>query len=166
MGKGNIVYMSNYREQIVSQPKHKDCCISWRITGIIAYLITLLITPIAYFVLFSLGCFPAWLVGINLAIQCALFGLVGGCTYCLRAVYYNKCVTNTWDNKWVVWYFLRPIVSTVIGVITFFLLATGLIAIGGNGVAHSKYLFYIMAFFAGLKVDFFLKKVEGQLNTK
>ena len=156
--------MQNDGDQAGNQPKHECWCVSWWVVGISAYLIALLTIPLAYFVLLSMEYFPAWLIESSLAIECTLFGLVGGCTYCLRAVYYNKCVRNAWDNNWIIWYFLRPIVSTVMGGITFFVLSAGLIAIGSNGATHPEYLFYILAFFAGLKVDGFLKKIESQVS--
>ncbi|MUK76689.1 hypothetical protein GNP84_07185 [Aliivibrio fischeri] len=131
---------------------------------VIAYLIALLILPLIYFIAASKGALPDWVKVNQLIVECVLFGLTGGVTYCLRAVYLNKCVRKQWDTNWVTWYFLRPLVSLILGGITFFVLQIGLVTVGVKEAANPQHLFYVIAFFAGLNVDGFLKKFEGQIS--
>jgi len=51
----------------------------------------------------------------RVALACASSATAGGILYCLRAVYINKCVKKQWSQEWLVWYFLRPIVSMLMG---------------------------------------------------
>lgn len=131
---------------------------------VIAYLLALLIVPLVYFVTASKGDLPEWVKVNQLIVESVLFGLIGGVTYCLRAVYLNRCVRKQWDTDWVTWYLLRPIVSLILGGITFFVLQIGLVTVGVKEATNPEHLFYVIAFFAGLNVDGFLKKFEGQIS--
>lgn len=131
---------------------------------VVAYLIALLILPLIYFIAASKGALPDWIKVNQLIVECVLFGLTGGVTYCLRAVYLNKCVRKQWDTNWVTWYFLRPLVSLILGGITFFIFQIGLVTVGVKEAENPEYLFYVIAFFAGLNVDGFLKRFEGQIS--
>ncbi|MBF4344527.1 hypothetical protein EAY39_28010, partial [Vibrio anguillarum] len=71
---------------------------------VISYLVALLILPLIYFIAASKGALPDWVKVNQLIVECVLFGLTGGVTYCLRAVYLNKCVRKQWDTNWVTWY--------------------------------------------------------------
>jgi len=128
------------------------------------YLLGLLSVPFSYFIACSYGALPTWLSKHQLLVECVLFGLIGGCLYCLRAVYLNRCVRKSWDTIWLSWYVLRPLVSLIMGGMTYFMINVGLIAIGGKAISSPEHLFYILAFFSGLNVDGFLKKFEGQIS--
>lgn len=98
---------------------------------------------------------------IKLAIYCGLCGGVGGATYCLRGIYLNACVFKSWDELWMPWYFIRPVVSIICGVISCLFLKSGLILLEAQqSVAPTNLAFYALAFIAGLNVDKFIEKVE------
>lgn len=97
----------------------------------------------------------------QLAIQCSIIGGVGGCLYCLRAVYLNACVRKNWDTAWELWYYLRPFVSTLCGGVSCVFLKAGLLLLEASRASNSSNLgFYAFAFIAGLNVDKFIAKIE------
>lgn len=92
---------------------------------------------------------------------CALSGGIGGCVYCLRAVYLNACVRRQWDDTWQPWYYIRPFVSLLCGGISWLFLKAGLLILEANSHADASELgFYALGFIAGLNVDKFIAKVE------
>lgn len=116
----------------------------------------------------------AWLAGLMVlcqttiperlqpALYCILFGGVGGCVYCLRGVYLNSAVRDQWSNSWLIWYFIRPVVSSVIGGISFLFVNSGLLLLGAAKNPDASQLgMWAVAFLAGLNVDKFVEKFEG-----
>lgn len=98
---------------------------------------------------------------IRLPIYCGLCGGIGGITYCLRAVYLNACVFDRWTEKWLPWYYIRPLVSFICGVVSYIFLKSGLIALEAKqGDNPTNLAFYALAFIAGLNVDKFIEKLE------
>jgi hypothetical protein len=98
---------------------------------------------------------------IQLAVYCGICGGIGGVTYCLRGVYLNACVFDRWSEKWLPWYFIRPIVSFNCGVVSFIFLKSGLVVLEAQQSQHPTNLaFYALAFIAGLNVDKFIEKLE------
>jgi len=98
---------------------------------------------------------------LKLVLFCGICGGIGGATYCLRGVYLNACMQGNWDEKWLPWYFIRPIVSSVCGVVSFIFLKSGLIVLEAKQSEHPTNLaFYALAFIAGLNVDKFIEKLE------
>ena len=89
-------------------------------------------------------------------------GGVGGVIYCLRGVYLNYSVKKNWDSTWEPWYYIRPIVSLLCGVISYIFLKAGLLVLESNQNSDSSDLgFLALAFIAGLNVDNFVKKIES-----
>ncbi len=98
---------------------------------------------------------------IQLAVYCGICGGIGGVTYCLRGIYLNACVFDRWSEKWLPWYFIRPLVSFICGVVSFIFLKSGLIVLEAQQSQHPTNLaFYALAFIAGLNVDKFIEKLE------
>jgi hypothetical protein len=100
----------------------------------------------------------------NLALPAysVLFGGIGGCVYCLRGVYLNASVYKRWDNGWLIWYFIRPIISCVLGGVSYLFVNSGLLLLGASRDPQASQLgIWALAFLAGLNVDKFLSKVEG-----
>lgn len=98
---------------------------------------------------------------IRLATYCGICGGIGGVTYCLRGIYLNACVFDRWSEKWLPWYFIRPIVSFICGVISYMFLKSGLIVLEAQqSDTPTNLAFYALAFIAGLNVDKFIEKLE------
>ena len=91
---------------------------------------------------------------------CIFAGLVGGIIYCLRGIYLHFCVRKDWDDVWIVWHAIRPMVSTLCGGVSYFFLKSGLLLLNDGGANTSPYIYYVLAFLAGYNVDKFLKKAE------
>ncbi len=97
----------------------------------------------------------------NLLFQCICVGGIGGILYCLRGTYLNFCVNKNWDNDWIVWYIVRPIVSLVSGGVSCLFLKAGLLVLEAQKEAGASNLgYYALAFIAGLNVDKFIAKIE------
>ena len=112
------------------------------------------------------GLLPSWLEPFSLAYQCALIGVLGGIVYCLRAVYLNRSVRNSWDPNWTTWYLIRPVVSSIVGFVAFIFLNAGLLVLDADHAANSNnYGFLALSFVAGLNVDRFIVKIEDIAQT-
>ena len=103
-----------------------------------------------------------WLDGdLKVVAVCILFGGLGGVTYCLRGIYLNACVRKRWDVGWLPWYLLRPIVSLVLGGVSYLFVKSGLLLLGASqDQVGSQLGIWAMAYIAGLNVDRFLAKIE------
>lgn len=100
---------------------------------------------------------------IELATYCLFFGMLGGLVNCLRSLYLHTSLLKDWDPKWEVWYFIRPIVSGVIGVVSLIFLKAGLLIFSGeiSLAGKERYFAYLaVAFLAGYNVQNFLLKIE------
>lgn len=110
----------------------------------------------------ALGYGPELTEELHNALACALFGGLGGCIYCLRGVYLNACVRKSWDLAWLPWYVIRPVVSLVLGGISYLFVKSGLLLLGADQAPESSELgVWAIAFLAGLNVDKFVAKIES-----
>lgn len=123
----------------------------------------LLITALTYLAALAFllsGTIPI-LEPFRIGLTCAVIGGLGGCLYCLRAVYLNAAVRNQWGTQWHVWYCLRPLVSLGCGGVSYLFLRAGLLVLeSGTKPDASELGFYALAFIAGFNVDKFIKKLE------
>ena len=134
--------------------------------AIIFYLIVLLCLNAILIISPHLFELPAWYSHDILFANCAYMGLLGGILYCLRAVYLNKCVSKNWDKNWETWYYLRPITSTLSGLISSIFLKAGLLVLQASNLqGETPYGYYAIAFVAGYNVDNFLKKIEAIMQS-
>ncbi|PVE08877.1 hypothetical protein [Limnohabitans sp. Rim28] len=98
---------------------------------------------------------------LKVVAACVLFGGLGGVTYCLRGVYLNACVRKQWDVAWLPWYLLRPIVSLVLGGVSYLFVKSGLLLLGATQDQTGSQLgIWAISYIAGLNVDRFLAKIE------
>lgn len=129
---------------------------------IILYLLTCLIVTVILMLSHNIWSMPPWYINNLLLIQCSLIGTMGGILYGLRAVYINQCIKKNWDTNWEVWYYLRPIVSTITGFVSFLFLKAGLLVLDAAPRNDTVIFGYLaIAFVAGYNVDNFLKKIES-----
>jgi len=125
------------------------------------YLIVLLISLTCLIVQNLFGQLVVGHDSLQIGLMCALIGGVGGCIYCLRAIYLNACVRKQWDDEWLPWYYIRPIVSIACGGVSYLFLRAGLLILESGTHSDSTDLgFYALAFIAGLNVDKFISKIE------
>lgn len=129
--------------------------------SIVAYLIFFVFTIGALWSFDARHMLPKWMEGYFLIYRCFLMGGLGGSIYCLRAVYINRSLKQAWDPNWTTWYFLRPFVSCLLGVVSYVFLKAGLLVLNAKHEAPSEaYGFLALAFIAGLNVDRFLNRIE------
>ena len=125
------------------------------------YLVALLIIYSSFGLLLLLGEINLPSGALRLTILCGVCGGIGGITYCLRGVYLNACVYERWSEKWLPWYFIRPIVSFICGIVSSLFLKAGLIVLEAKQTeTPSNLAYYALAFIAGLNVDKFIEKIE------
>ncbi|MFD2256862.1 hypothetical protein ACFSSA_09255 [Luteolibacter algae] len=133
----------------------------YQLFGVAAYLV-LFVGALAWVLVITLlESSPAWIRDNALAVRCGLSGGLGGAIYLLRAVYLRCCVYRDWTSIWIPWYLIRPLISTLCGIVAFVFLSAGLMILdaaradGGN-----EFGFYALAILAGLNVDRFILRVE------
>ena len=128
---------------------------------IIGYLILWLIGVVSLWIMDIRGLTPEWLAPFSLGYKCALMGALGGIVYCLRAVYINRSVKANWNEDWNVWYYLRPLVSLIVGGVSYVFLNAGLLVLDASPTeSPSAFGFLALSFIAGLNVDRFLVRLE------
>lgn len=112
------------------------------------------------------GALPTWATEFEVGLLCGLTAGIGGVVYCLRGLYVNTCAGDGWNPKWMPWYFIRPSVSLVCGVVSYLLLKAGLLVLDSAPREETTHMgFYVLAFIAGLNVDKFLTKIEEIAQT-
>lgn len=128
---------------------------------ILVYLTGLLIFATYSIGAMGLGWLPAPYAPLRVPLLCGAIAYVGGALYCLRALYLNKCVYKRWDPDWNLWYFVRPITSTIAGAVSYLFLKAGLLVLESSSNADASEIgFFALAFIAGLNVDKFVAKIE------
>lgn len=104
---------------------------------------------------------PASAAPVILGVKCAMVGGLGGCMYCLRAIYLNYSARRQWSSDWYPWYIIRPFVSAGSGAVAYLFLKAGLLVLeSGTRTDASDLGFYAISFIAGLNVDKFIRKIE------
>lgn len=129
---------------------------------VIAYLLlTLALFTVAGWGL-GTGLGEEWLPKtVRIALFSGLAGGFGGVFYCLRGVYLSASVRNDWDDRWVVWHLLRPIVSFLSGLASYIFVRAGLLLLDADTTeTQSSFGLLAIAFVAGLNVDRFIEKIE------
>jgi len=130
---------------------------------IIIYLFVLLIGDVVLALIIYYNIIDLKSKLIFLGTYCALFGLLGGIVNCLRSIYIHFAAKKDWDEKYAVWYYLRPIVSSIMGVVSYIFIKAGLLVFTAQTAVYSNtstMAYLSFAFLAGYNVHNFLKKIE------
>lgn len=132
--------------------------ISLAIAIVYVTIILAAITIAAYnLIMGTLGAFEDF----RLLFSCILIGGIGGVLYCFRGIYLNYCVKDKWENKWLVWYLIRPVASLICGGVSYIFLKAGLLVLEAQKESDASNLgFYALSFIAGMNVDNFISKIE------
>ena len=135
--------------------------------NVISYQILVILTLAFLWALGPLGWMPSWLANYQLAINCILIASLAGVLYCIRAVYTNYSAKNTWEKRWEVWYYLRPLASAIAGLAAFIFLKAGIAILEASQSGEAgMYGYMAFSFVAGYNVDRFLKKIEDLAKSK
>lgn len=128
---------------------------------IVVYQIFLLVAFTCLLVFVNSAMLPLEISKFIQQFNSVLIGGLGGILYCIRGIYLNASTKAGWDSKWAIWYYLRPISSSVVGGFSFLVLKSGLLVLEASFTSDSNYYgAYLFAFIAGLNVDRFISKVE------
>jgi hypothetical protein len=128
---------------------------------IVIYLLVLLAVSAAIGFLTLYGLIDFEIEIVELGVYCFSFGMMGGIVHCLRSIYLHRSLMGDWESKWNVWYFLRPIVSGITGVISMIFIKAGLLVFASGLQIDDRVMAYIaVAFLAGYNVKNFLSKIE------
>ena len=105
-------------------------------------------------------------VNINtLWLEVVIWGLLGGCAYCIRGLYLQYCVKKEWDDRWIVWHIIRPTMSAICGAVSLLFIQSGFLLFAGSlSTQKSYYAVYAVAFIAGLNVDNFMNRIESLMK--
>ncbi|WP_350025395.1 hypothetical protein [Pseudomonas fulva] len=128
---------------------------------IIFYLLALLVFATYSIGSMALDWLPQPYAPLKVPLMCGAIAYVGGALYCFRSIYLNKCVYKRWDPDWQVWYFIRPLTSTIAGAVSYLFLKAGLLVLESSSNAGASEIgFFALAFIAGFNVDKFVAKIE------
>jgi len=128
---------------------------------IILYLLALLVFATYSIGSMALDWLPQPYAPLKVPLMCGAIAYVGGALYCFRSIYLNKCVYKRWDPDWQVWYFIRPLTSTIAGAVSYLFLKAGLLVLESSSNAGASEIgFFALAFIAGFNVDKFVAKIE------
>ena len=134
---------------------------SLNIIYIIVYLGCLLAVIILIYFLMIMGKAPKLFIHNKLLTMCVLTGITGGLLYAFRAIYTHRCKDNDWNNRYVIWYYLRPLISSITGGISWLLLKAGIVLLSASPTDSSAIYGYLaFALIAGYNVEHFLEKFE------
>lgn len=146
-------------EQKDDRPIHDERI--WPIWIILAYQVGVLLLVTWLWHRYVGGDSSMWFPIQQLPLQSMLVGAVGGVSYCMRAVYINRCVKNEWNARWWPWYVVRPLLGSIVGVVAFLLISAGLFVFGGVHESSTRsYGILILSWVAGYNVDGFLSRIE------
>ena len=130
---------------------------------IITYLLMLLalFITLSFLIVYDVICLET--LTVEWAVWAALFGLLGGIIHCLRSVYLHYSVHRDWNaERWAVWYFLRPVVSTIMGLVSYVFIKAGLLLLTTDysDTTTTRIFYLAVAFLAGYNVKNFLERIE------
>lgn len=100
----------------------------------------------------------------EIAGYCSLFGIIGGIIQCFRGYYLHMALFKDWDDDWNVWYYLRPVVSGILGFISLVFIKAGLFIFSAEA-GNNLMAYLAIAFIAGYNVQNFLTKLEEVSKT-
>jgi hypothetical protein len=132
------------------------------VKGVIAYLAVLLCAGIGCaFYLDSTGLASSDRERFTF-FACVIAAFGGGLVNCGRAVYLNACVRQKWDTAWHPWYYIRPILSAIVGAAAYAFIRAGLFIFGGGSETGGSVWGYVsICFIAGYNVQRFLEQLEA-----
>jgi len=93
-----------------------------------------------------------------------LMGALGGLTIAIWGMIEHSSNLD-FDRAYAVWYWLKPILGAVMGLIAVLTVMAGLFAVQGKQEIQSEKALYIVAFLAGFSERFFVRIIDKLMTT-
>ena len=146
---------------------HRSKSLAWRLLWIeIGWLVLLLLLG---YLTYKWPKAFLWDGLINMHLQTAWFGALGGITIAIYGIYEHVSLRD-FDPKFELWYICKPIIGAIFGWFVWLIFLVGLLSVQGleeKGIKHPE-LPYVIAFLAGFSERFTLKMIDklmGVLTT-
>jgi len=128
------------------------------------------------------GCWSLLLVGIGWGLQCletggnpppyfgsmywryVMMGALGGLTIAIWGLIDHSAKLD-FDRAFSVWYWLKPVLGGVMGLIAVLIVLAGLFTVQGKPELSSKTALYILAFLGGFSERFFVRIIDKLMTT-
>ncbi|MGB8656492.1 MAG: hypothetical protein WCE90_01740 [Candidatus Zixiibacteriota bacterium] len=133
--------------------------LAWRLLWLeLGYLVSLLLLG---YLTYRWPLFRLWNGLINLSIQTAWFGALGGVTIAIYGIY-NHIQTRDFDPKYKLWYICKPIMGGIFGWFVYLIYFIGLISVQGiqNVEIHTPEFPFAIAFLAGFSERFTIRMID------
>jgi hypothetical protein len=91
-------------------------------------------------------------------------GALGGLTIAIWGLIEHSANLD-FDRAYAVWYWLKPLLGAVMGLIAVFAVLAGLFAVEGKQDIQSEKALYIVAFLAGFSERFFIRIIDKLMTT-
>jgi hypothetical protein len=96
---------------------------------------------------------------VRMIIVVALAGAVGGLVHTTRSFYFHA-TDKTLHQSWLLWYILRPLVGSSIGLITYLIIRGGFITMDATVKEANVYSFTALAALAGMFSEQAVEKLK------
>lgn len=147
-------------EAIIS---NESTSLAWKLLRLeIGYLIILLF--IAYFT-YKWPEFILWDGLINMHLQTAWFGALGGVTISIYGIFEHMHLRD-FDPKFELWYVCKPIIGGIFGWFIYLIFFIGIVSVQGAGNVNIKTpeLPFVIAFLAGFSERFTIKMIDKLMS--
>jgi hypothetical protein len=137
--------------------------LAYKLLGIeAAYLVFLLL--LAYGT-YKWPSFALWSGVVNLHLQTAWFGALGGVTIAIYGIY-EHIQKRDFDPKYALWYVCKPVIGAIFGWFIYLIYLVGFVTVQGVPTAKitTKEVPFLIAFLAGFSERFTLKLVDKLMS--
>jgi hypothetical protein len=120
-----------------------------------------------FFLLFFVDRIVSWLPSIGLTVyqipaesfHYMWMGMLGGTTIVWWGIV-KHAKDLTFDSAFVIWYFLKPALGAIMGVVVVLILEAGFVTLNGNAPMSNRTPLLVVAFIGGFSERFFINMID------